>query len=237
MRGQKGSGTGLCLDLSGGKQDNGTPLEIWDCNGSQNQLWYFPEGSYKIMLAVNNNKCVDAGSMSDGTQLVLWDCNGLSQQTWGYDSNQGTLYLASSQGNGPLASKCADVAGQSTQAGTALQVWECNNQWVEWGNQWVVCNNPWVAWDNQWAVWDSLWECLECNNQWECSQWECSQWECNKDKLSKDNQLQWALVCKSTTMSKCNMLSKTSLTKRIVSKVSPGSISFVISLEWYSSLY
>jgi hypothetical protein len=129
LRGMKGKGTGWCLDLSGGSQDNGTPIQIWECNGSQNQLWYFPSGAWKIMLAVNNNKCIDAGSMANGAKLLLWDCNGLDQQGWGYDNDEGTVYLASTQGNGPLASKCADVVQEDQQQGAPVQVWDCNGQW------------------------------------------------------------------------------------------------------------
>jgi len=117
----------LCFDLAGGKQDNGTPIQVWQCNGLENQLWYFPAGAWKIMLAVNNNKCIDAGSMRDGTFLFLWDCNGQASQAFGYDSNQGTLYLSQSEDKDkPDASKCADLSGGSQNPGTHVQVWDCN---------------------------------------------------------------------------------------------------------------
>lgn len=122
-----------CLDLPGGNTANGNKLQIWDCNGKNNQKWVFAPGSYKVTYAANSGKCVDVpgGDFSNGNQLQIWDCNGQKGQVWGYDSNMGTIYLAQSNGD---ASKCMDLRGGSTNNGNGIELWDCNGkqnqQWV-----------------------------------------------------------------------------------------------------------
>ena len=31
--------SGLCLDVTGAATANGTPVELWTCNGGSNQQW------------------------------------------------------------------------------------------------------------------------------------------------------------------------------------------------------
>jgi hypothetical protein len=127
----------LCLDLYGGDTRNGSPLQLWECNGHQSQLWLFEAGKYAIQYAADPSKCVDAGSMSQGTKLQIWDCNGLKQQNLGFDPKEGTIYLSQSNADSPLASLCFDAYAPTAQ-GNAIQVWGCNaqpqQQWnVQWG--------------------------------------------------------------------------------------------------------
>lgn len=120
----------LCLDIPGAKSYNGNPLEIWECNGAEGQLWYFDQGANKIQYAGDPSKCIDASDMKPGRRLQLWDCNGQSQQMWGYDVNKGSIYLSASGSN---ANSCMDLAGGQTTGGTPVQVWNCNSQW---GQSW-----------------------------------------------------------------------------------------------------
>jgi len=114
-----------CLDLPGGKTDNGALLWLWSCNGLTNQQWIFAADTWKIQYAGNPNKCIDAlgwkGVKGAGTRLGLWDCNGLDSQKWGYDSSLKTIYLASSQSNANL---CMDLPGEDD--GAPIDVWTCN---------------------------------------------------------------------------------------------------------------
>ncbi len=34
--------TGMCLDDNGGNTANGTAMQIWTCNGGNNQAWRLP---------------------------------------------------------------------------------------------------------------------------------------------------------------------------------------------------
>jgi len=114
-----------CLDLKGGDTTNGNKLQLWDCNGMDNQKWIFDANMWKIVYAANTNKCIDVpgDDVNDGTRLWIWDCNGGDSQTWGYDSSEGTIYLAKS---GRDASKCMDLTGGRTKNGNHVEVWDCN---------------------------------------------------------------------------------------------------------------
>jgi len=126
-------GKDLCLDVQGGKSYNGAPIDIWECNGLENQLWYFDADSYAIKYAGDSTKCIDAGDMTTGSALKLWDCNGLAQQQIGYDSNAHTIYsTATSRSN---AASCFDVLGGDATPGTLVQLWDCSGAWNQ---QWNV---------------------------------------------------------------------------------------------------
>ncbi|MFF4341174.1 arabinofuranosidase catalytic domain-containing protein [Kitasatospora sp. NPDC001540] len=71
---------GRCLDATGNGTANGTPLQLWDCNGGGAQKWVQQgDGS---LLNPQSGRCVDApsGNTANGTRLQLWDCNGSAAQ-------------------------------------------------------------------------------------------------------------------------------------------------------------
>jgi len=111
-----------CLDLQGGKLDNGSPVILSTCSGNKSQEWIFSQGTYRITSALNPNKCIDATTMAKGNPLILWDCNGFKQQQWGYQQTQGkpsgTVYLTQgpSDNTGCLATYSVPSATPSTIA-------------------------------------------------------------------------------------------------------------------------
>jgi len=120
----KSEWSGKCIDLPGGDTSNGNLLQIWDCNGMDNQKWIFDPGTWRIQYGSNTGKCIDKlGKGGPGTQLGIWDCNGHDSQKWGYDSNQKTIYLAIGEVE---ASLCVDIVGGAKDAGARIQVWGCN---------------------------------------------------------------------------------------------------------------
>ncbi|KAF8966640.1 G-X-X-X-Q-X-W domain-containing protein [Flammula alnicola] len=79
-----------CLDVRGAIFANGTPVQIYDCNGTGAQKWFYVRGSTKVQLA-GTNFCLDAGSSpANGVGLKLWQCySGLAAQQWYYtDDNR-----------------------------------------------------------------------------------------------------------------------------------------------------
>lgn len=68
--------TGQCLDVAGGSNANGTNVQLYTCNGSPAQQWYYDpiKGTLKSQLA--GDKCLDipGGNTTEGTQLQIWDC-------------------------------------------------------------------------------------------------------------------------------------------------------------------
>ncbi|KAF6746666.1 G-X-X-X-Q-X-W domain-containing protein [Ephemerocybe angulata] len=72
-----------CLDVRGGTLENGTPVQIYECNGSAAQNWQLVRGSTKVKLG-GTNFCLDAGSSpANGVGLKIWQCyDNLPAQQW-----------------------------------------------------------------------------------------------------------------------------------------------------------
>ena len=71
-----------CLDIVNNGTANGSKLQLWACNGGNNQEWFtLPDGE---VVNPASCRCLDdpAASSVDGTRLQIWDCNGLTQQRW-----------------------------------------------------------------------------------------------------------------------------------------------------------
>ncbi len=113
----RGVQSNRCLDVPNVSQNNGTFLQIWDCNGGSNQQWtYLSNGE----LQVYGSKCLDVPNhaTSAGTRVEIWDCNGGANQQWNLNSD-GTVV-------GRESNLCLDVTGQGTANGTQVEIWTCN---------------------------------------------------------------------------------------------------------------
>jgi glucosylceramidase len=115
---------GKCMDVAGAGTANGTPVQLYTCNGTAAQQW--TRGADGTLRALG--KCLDiAGpSTADGAQTHLWDCHGGTSQQW--------TYTAGRDLNSVYANKCLDVTGNSSADGTRLQIWTCtggaNQKWT-----------------------------------------------------------------------------------------------------------
>jgi trehalose/maltose hydrolase-like predicted phosphorylase len=107
--------TSRCVDIQWGDNSDGTPLQIWDCNGTVAQDWTRP-GNGTVMAA---GKCMDVrgDSDADGTPLQILTCNGSPSQQWTY--NQDTNELKA-------FGKCLTLSGGGTSNGTRLVIETCN---------------------------------------------------------------------------------------------------------------
>jgi beta-glucosidase len=115
---------GLCLDVAGDSNADGTKVEIYTCNGTNGQQWTEdPGGTVRA-----DGKCLDVagGGTANGTLVDLSSCNGGGGQAWQPQSN-GSLV-------NPQSGKCLDDTGLSTTPGTQVQIWACggaaNQSWV-----------------------------------------------------------------------------------------------------------
>ncbi|MGW2513498.1 ricin-type beta-trefoil lectin domain protein [Streptomyces scopuliridis] len=125
--GTAGTITGLggkCVDVAGADPANGTPVQLYDCNGSAAQQWTVAsDGSLRAL-----GKCLDVkdNSTADGAQLQLWDCNGGGNQRWAVPDARDIVNIQ--------ADKCVDATGNSSANGTRLQIWTCtgaaNQKWT-----------------------------------------------------------------------------------------------------------
>ncbi|MFI8348015.1 RICIN domain-containing protein [Streptomyces sp. NPDC085596] len=107
---------GKCADVAAASSANGTPVQLYDCNGSAAQQWTV--GSDGTIRALG--KCLDLkdNGTADGTVLQLWDCAGGPNQKWVVSSANDIV--------NPQANKCLDVTGANSANGTRLQLWTCN---------------------------------------------------------------------------------------------------------------
>ncbi|WBB67817.1 chitosanase [Micromonospora sp. WMMD812] len=115
---------GKCVDVAGANPANGTPVQLYDCNGTAAQTWTVgnADGSIRAL-----GKCLDvaAASTANGAKVQLYDCNNTGAQKW--TASNGALV---NTGSG----KCLDVTDWSTTNGTRLQIWSCsgtaNQRWT-----------------------------------------------------------------------------------------------------------
>ncbi|WP_245635332.1 RICIN domain-containing protein [Dactylosporangium aurantiacum] len=130
-----------CLDATGNGTANGTPIQLWDCNGGGAQQWV-PQANGSLRNP-QSGRCLDSpsGSTANGTRLQLWDCNGSGAQTFRLGGGSpGATFV-----NGPAGqcvdvaaddtgNRCLDATGNGTANGTPIQLWDCNGggaqQWV-----------------------------------------------------------------------------------------------------------
>jgi hypothetical protein len=119
----KGYG-GKCVDVAGANPANGTPVQLYDCNGTNAQNWTVGNSDSSIQAL---GKCMDvtAASTANGAKVQLYDCNGTNAQKW--TASNGQLI---NTGSG----KCLDATNWSSANGNQLQIWSCtgaaNQQWT-----------------------------------------------------------------------------------------------------------
>ncbi|MFC8228871.1 glycoside hydrolase family 97 catalytic domain-containing protein [Streptomyces sp. NPDC057287] len=113
----KGQEAGLCVDVPGSAQTNGTDVKLWDCNGDANQLW---TQTPSRQLTVFAGKCldVDGGATADGAVVQIWDCNNSGAQQWTVGTD-GTVV-------NPASGKCLTARDHGTANGTALVIRGCD---------------------------------------------------------------------------------------------------------------
>jgi len=115
---------GKCVDVAGASSANGTPVQLYDCNGTAAQQWSVnSDGTIRAL-----GKCLDvtAAGTADGTKVQLYDCNGTNAQKWRVEAAGDIANVG--------ANKCLDATGSSSANGTRLQIWTCtgaaNQKWT-----------------------------------------------------------------------------------------------------------
>ncbi|HZG04578.1 MAG TPA: lectin [Streptomyces sp.] len=115
---------GKCLDVAGANPADGTPVQLYECNGTAAQQWTVgPDGTVRAL-----GKCLDVTdhATADGAKAQLWTCTGAANQKW-------TVTAARDIVN-PQADKCLDVTDGNAANGTRIQIWTCtgapNQKWT-----------------------------------------------------------------------------------------------------------
>ncbi|KAF9473924.1 G-X-X-X-Q-X-W domain-containing protein [Pholiota conissans] len=116
-----------CIDVRGAVFANGTPVQIYDCNGTPAQNWVLTRGGTKVQLA-GTNFCLDAGSSpANGVGLKIWQCyDNLPAQQWYYTLDNRIALEAKGF--------CTDLPNGNQANANQLQTWQCtdNNQNQVW---------------------------------------------------------------------------------------------------------
>jgi trehalose/maltose hydrolase-like predicted phosphorylase len=117
-----GVASGRCMDITGGNNSDGTPLQLYDCNGTAAQTWSMPgDGTVRA-----TGTCMDVrgGSSANGTPAQVYTCNGTASQQWTYDPTTKAL---------KTLGKCLDATAAASANGTRLQLADCtgspDQQW------------------------------------------------------------------------------------------------------------
>ncbi|MDI6104214.1 endo-1,4-beta-xylanase [Actinoplanes sp. NEAU-A12] len=110
-----GAQSGRCVDVPGASQNNGTRVQLYDCNGQANQAWTRTSGK---QLTVYGSKCLDAAGSGNGSAVQIYSCNGQANQQWNVNAN-GTI-------TGVQSGRCLDVWG--TGNGQQVQLYDCGGQ-------------------------------------------------------------------------------------------------------------
>ncbi|GAB3447043.1 ricin-type beta-trefoil lectin domain protein [Actinophytocola sediminis] len=105
---------GKCVDVQTSNTADGTPIQLWTCNGTGAQQWT-PRGATIVAFG----KCLDVTSSgtANGTLTQLWTCNGTGAQVWEAGAD-GTL-------RNPQSGRCLDAPNGSSADGTRLVIWDC----------------------------------------------------------------------------------------------------------------
>ncbi|HEV2343696.1 MAG TPA: ricin-type beta-trefoil lectin domain protein [Actinocrinis sp.] len=106
---------GLCLDVRGANSADGTPVQVYTCNGTNAQSWTVDSTNNTVQAL---GKCLDvtAAGTANGTLVQLYTCNGTGAQVWQPQSN-GELVNTNS-------GSCLDDTGWGG-SGTQVQIWAC----------------------------------------------------------------------------------------------------------------
>jgi hypothetical protein len=105
-----------CVDVQGANSTDGTPVQLYDCNGTSAQAWTVAsDGSLQAL-----GKCLDIINQGTtaGTKVQLWTCWGGANQKWVPQANGSLL--------NPQSGLCLDDPSYNTANGTQLQIWTCN---------------------------------------------------------------------------------------------------------------
>jgi len=116
---------GKCLDAAGGGTANGTPVQVWACNGLRQQVWVPTTGS-GTLFSWGSTGVLDVIGLgtANGTQLQLWGATGGTNQAWYFAQ-------AAIVANG---GRVLDAVGASSLNGTRMQLWDdlggSNQRWA-----------------------------------------------------------------------------------------------------------
>ncbi|MFF4331445.1 ricin-type beta-trefoil lectin domain protein [Streptomyces sp. NPDC001591] len=113
--------SGKCLDVENGGTNDGTPVQVYTCNGTAAQQWVVYGDDHGLHLRNRNSyKCLDVSNndSANGTRIQTWTCNSSPAQTWEYNLRATTSLKSVGTG------KCLDL--RTYDNGNDSWLWDCN---------------------------------------------------------------------------------------------------------------
>ena len=112
---------GICLDVAGAVDADGTPVQLAHCNGNRAQQWTV--GSDGTIRAYD--RCLDVadGGTTAGTRVQLWTCNGTGAQQWAHTGQHGL--------RNPQSGLCLQPVGRVQNDGTRTEIANCDGSTVQ----------------------------------------------------------------------------------------------------------
>ncbi|SCF17189.1 Dienelactone hydrolase [Micromonospora coriariae] len=110
-----GTQSGRCVDVPNASRNNGTRVQLYDCNKQTNQAWTYTATK---QLQVYGNMCLDAAGSGNGAAVQIYSCHSQTNQQWNVNSN-GTISSVQS-------GRCLDA--WSTTNGAQIQLYDCHGQ-------------------------------------------------------------------------------------------------------------
>ncbi|MFI8103982.1 ricin-type beta-trefoil lectin domain protein [Streptomyces sp. NPDC086023] len=116
--------SGKCVDVKGASLKDGAPIQLYDCNGTDAQMWRLEaDGTLRAL-----GRCMDVqyAKTENGSLLGLNSCHQGLNQKW--EVLPGGLLRSLHSG------RCLDALGWATGNGARLGIWDCtpthtNQQW------------------------------------------------------------------------------------------------------------
>ena len=88
-----GVGSGRCLTVKDGSTEAGTPVQIYDCNGTESQTWTYDE-STRTLSVFGGTKCLNVMS-SPPAPLYIDDCSAdRGHQAWVFNRDRTITHVA-----------------------------------------------------------------------------------------------------------------------------------------------
>lgn len=138
-----------CIDVQQGVVVNGTPIQMWPCNGTAAQAWKstpYKDGSFQLRLKAQPNYCLDyydspnPPKTNGGTPLHLWECSNAAK--WRATlSNTGSCNYRCILYYTDAYNQMIDLPNNFASAGARLQVWPFNNTTAQFWKDGILSTN------------------------------------------------------------------------------------------------
>jgi len=118
-----GGASGSCVNLPehGGTASDGTPVRLFHCHDTSNQIWSVSNG--QINSSFGSCLDVQGSAPTEGAQVIIVTCNGRPSQQWSISHGQII----------GIGGKCLDVLGGGSADTTPLILATCtaspSQQW------------------------------------------------------------------------------------------------------------